>query len=96
MITKQLHIYGTVQGVWYRESMRQEAARQGVTGWVRNRLDGSVEAVVQGTPEALQQVIDWCRRGPEQAVVTRVDVRDVAVGDAGAERFESFIKRPRA
>ena len=96
IITKKLQIYGTVQGVWYRESMRQEAAQRGVNGWVRNCLDGSVEAVVQGTPDTVEQVIGWCRRGPERAVVTGVEIRDVSLEDVGVERFASFQKRPGA
>jgi acylphosphatase len=52
-VTRRLEIRGRVQGVWYRESMRQEAARLRVTGWVRNRADGNVEAVVQARVEAV-------------------------------------------
>ena len=89
-LTRHLSIHGRVQGVWFRESMRLEARRLGVTGWVRNRADGSVEAVVHGTPEAVERITAWARRGPEQARVERVDF-------AAAEgRFESFEKRPTA
>ena len=92
-ITRQLHIRGTVQGVWYRESMRQEAEQLGVTGWVRNRFDGSVEALVQGTPEAVEAIIEWCKRGPERAEVARVEIDEAT---PGSERFDSFVKFPTA
>ena len=87
-VTRRLHVRGRVQGVWFRESVRQEAARLGVTGWVRNRLDGSVEAVVQGTAEAVDAITDWARHGPEQARVDDVEAQS-ADGD-----YKSFDKRP--
>jgi acylphosphatase len=62
--TRRLAIRGRVQGVFFREAMRQEAARLGVAGWVRNRRDGSVEAVVQGAPAAVEAIVAWARRGP--------------------------------
>lgn len=85
--TQHLLITGHVQGVWYRESMRQEAARLDVTGWVRNRTDGSVEAVVSGTPEAVDAITEWARRGPPL-----VRVESLAVSPAEGE-FASFDKR---
>jgi acylphosphatase len=89
-VTRRLEIRGRVQGVWYRESMRREAERLRVTGWVRNRADGNVEAVVQGSPEAVDAITAWARRGPEQARVDAVEVSP-AEGD-----FPSFDKRPTA
>jgi acylphosphatase len=73
---KKLHliIHGRVQGVFFRDSMRQEAQRLGVSGWVRNRSDGSVEAVVHGDPVAVDALVGWARRGPELAHVERVDI----------------------
>ena len=64
MKTQHLLIHGRVQGVWFRESMRSEAERLGVAGWVRNAPDGSVEAVVQGPAEAVDALIEWARNGP--------------------------------
>jgi len=89
-VTRRLEIRGRVQGVWYRESMRREAERLRVTGWVRNRADGNVEAVVQGSPDAVDAITAWARRGPEQARVDAVEVSP-AEGD-----FPSFDKRPTA
>lgn len=76
-VTRQLRIHGRVQGVYYRASMVAEATRLGLHGWVRNRADGSVEALAQGGAPAVQALVDWARRGPPQALVERVDVADV-------------------
>jgi acylphosphatase len=70
--TLHLQITGRVQGVWFRESMRREAERLGVAGWVRNRPDGSVEAVAQGPADAVDALVDWARTGPPQARVERI------------------------
>jgi acylphosphatase len=86
-VTRRLVIRGRVQGVWYRESMRLEAERLGVRGWVANRADGSVEAVVQGSREQVEAITRWAGRGPEQARVS-----DVASTDAEGE-FSRFEKR---
>ena len=86
--TRRLAIRGRVQGVWFRESMRREAERLGVTGWVANRLDGSVEAIVQGTSEQVEGITRWARRGPSEAHVTEVAASE-ATGD-----FSAFEKRP--
>jgi acylphosphatase len=68
-----LRIRGKVQGVFFRESTRIEATRLGLTGWVRNRDDGSVEAVAEGEQAALEDFIRWCHRGPQAARVTDVE-----------------------
>lgn len=84
----RLEIRGLVQGVGYRWSMVGEARRLGLRGWVRNRRDGSVEAMVTGAPNALDHIIRWARRGPEAAAVDSVDVFP-AEGN-----FDSFEQRP--
>ncbi|MBI3767164.1 MAG: acylphosphatase [Deltaproteobacteria bacterium] len=76
-----LHISGRVQGVWYRGAMQAEARRRGVRGWVRNRSDGSVEAVVEGDAVAVRTVADWCRTGPPGAHVADVRERPEPAGD---------------
>jgi acylphosphatase len=75
-VAKRLLISGRVQGVNYRESMRQEALRLGITGWVRNRRDGSVEAVLDGAASDVQAMIEWAHRGPPSARVTDVTVSE--------------------
>jgi acylphosphatase len=74
MITQRLRIRGQVQGVGYRYSLRHEAQRTGVAGWVRNRTDGSVEALLQGAPERVAELIAWARRGPPGARVDEVQI----------------------
>ncbi|HXF79091.1 MAG TPA: acylphosphatase [Usitatibacter sp.] len=87
-LTRRLRVHGRVQGVFFRESMRLEAERLGIAGWVCNRRDGTVEAVVHGTPQAVERITEWARRGPADADVTSVDVSPAE----GA--FERFEKRP--
>ena len=69
-------VRGLVQGVWFRESCRRRASELGVDGWVRNRSDGAVEAVMSGGEAAVAQLVAWCREGPPRADVTGVDVVD--------------------
>jgi acylphosphatase len=75
-MAKHLRIYGLVQGVGYRASFEVQARALGLSGWVRNRIDGSVEAMVRGDQQALDKIIAWARLGPR---ASRVD--DVAVSD---------------
>jgi acylphosphatase len=69
----RLSIHGRVQGVWFRDSVRRAAAEHDVSGWAENRPDGSVEAVLEGAPDAVQAVAAFCRRGPRHARIERVD-----------------------
>ncbi len=75
--TLHLSIHGRVQGVFFRDSMRREALARGIAGWVRNCDDGSVEAVVQGAPAAVDAMVEWARRGPLRAEVTRVQAEPI-------------------
>jgi len=87
-MAKHLKISGRVQGVGFRYSMLEEAERVGVTGWVRNRRDGTVEAVVDGAAGAVDAILAWARRGPRGAHVTDVEVAEIP------ENFERFELRP--
>ena len=87
MPTRRLSIRGRVQGVGYRDAMIRQAIKLGVTGWVRNRYDGSVEAAVSGSEEQLSAIVEWAHRGPP---VFRVDVTP----DEG--EFSSFSRYPTA
>ena len=89
-MAKHLRISGLVQGVGFRDAMCREADRLGVAGWVRNCRDGSVEAVVDGAPEAVEAIVAWARRGPPAARVNNVAVTD-ATGS-----FTGFDWRPTA
>lgn len=77
VVRKQLIVRGHVQGVGYRVSCAHRAGLAGVTGWVRNLADGSVEVAVEGDEEAVQQLVDWCRKGPHMARVTGTDVTEL-------------------
>ena len=91
VITRHLRITGRVQGVGYRWNMAQQAQALGLTGWVRNRRDGSVEALVCGATDAVQALIDWAQRGPVMARVEGVAVTEVEGGEAlgGFEQRET-------
>lgn len=65
---------GRVQGVGYRQACADTARRQHLSGWVRNRRDGRVEALFEGNPGAVARLVDWCRSGPPMATVTGVRV----------------------
>ncbi len=85
-VQKTLHlvIHGSVQGVFFRASMQREAQHLGVSGWVRNRNDGAVEAMVQGEQAAIEAMVRWAQRGPELAHVNRVEINE------GVGNFSSF------
>ena len=72
-------VHGIVQGVWFRESCRRRVEEVGdVTGWVRNRDDGTVEAVFEGPAQPVSVMVAWCRIGPIRAEVTGIDVTEEA------------------
>ena len=76
-----------MQGVGFRWGAREAAQRLGVTGWARNRLDGTVEAEIQGEPEQVEQMLAWLRTGPPGASVQSVDVTDAEPGADDAFRI---------
>ena len=87
-IAKRLLITGRVQGVGFRFYTQRKARELGLTGWVRNCRDGSVEVVIQGAPAAVEAMIAWARRGPPSALVADVQITD-ASGD-----YAAFETRP--
>jgi len=85
-IRAHLIIEGRVQGVWFRDSTRNEATRLNLTGWVKNRFDGSVELVAEGSQEEVKKLIEWCHHGPPGARVTMVhEIKEDYTGN-----FDSF------
>lgn len=76
-IARRAVVHGRVQGVYFRDSTERVARQAGITGWVRNADDGTVQAHVEGAPAAVEQVLQFLREGPAQAEVHRVDVTEV-------------------
>ncbi|MEA2144584.1 MAG: acylphosphatase [Solirubrobacteraceae bacterium] len=76
IIRRRVRAHGRVQGVFFRDSTRGEAAARDVAGWARNCSDGTVEAVFEGDPEAVADMIEYTRRGPGHAQVDRIEVSD--------------------
>jgi acylphosphatase len=74
-IRAQVIISGRVQGVWFRGTTREVAQELGLTGWVRNRYDGTVEAVFEGEASKVRRMVAWCYRGPRMAQVESVDLK---------------------
>ncbi len=87
-VTRRLAISGRVQGVGFRFYLQKKARQLGLTGWVRNRHDGSVEAMIQGEPEAVETMTAWAQRGPPSAVVAEVRISD------GSGDYATFETRP--
>jgi acylphosphatase len=73
-VRRRVLAHGRVQGVFFRDAVRGLALEAGVAGFVRNRADGTVEAVFEGAPEAVARLVDFCRSGPPDAHVERLDV----------------------
>jgi acylphosphatase len=78
MTRRRVVVHGFVQGVFFRDTVRRRALQLGVAGWVRNNADGTVEAVFEGDPEAVESLVTLCHDGPRGARVDRVDVVDEA------------------
>ena len=92
MIARRVVVRGRVQGVGFRYAALEVAEAAGVTGWVRNCRDGTVEALVQGDATSVEAVVAWCRRGPPAARVTDVEVVDAPL-DARLTGFDLHATR---
>jgi acylphosphatase len=88
MIRRRVVVHGHVQGVFFRDSVRRAAQQRSVNGWVANRRDGTVEAVFEGEPAAIERLIAFCREGPRGAQVESVDVTE-----ENPENLTSFTVR---
>lgn len=95
-ITRTLFIRGIVQGVGFRWSLREAALALGLCGWVRNRRDGSVEALIHGTPEAVSRLTDWAHHGPPGARVASVEMREAEREAEPQAPPSGFEQRPTA
>jgi acylphosphatase len=75
-VARRVVVHGAVQGVFFRDTTRRRAESRGVSGWVRNRSDGTVEALFEGDADAVESMVAFAREGPRGAEVERVDVQD--------------------
>jgi acylphosphatase len=87
-IRRRVIVHGRVQGVWFRDSCRGEALGRAVAGFVRNRSDGTVEAVFEGPGPAVEALVEWCRTGPPRARVDDIEVTDEAPSGDTSSSFE--------
>ena len=87
LVARLLRIRGRVQGVYYRASAQEEALRLGLSGWVRNRSDGSVEALVAGGNADVECFIRWAWQGPAAARVVDIEIQQTPVPEAGSFRM---------
>jgi acylphosphatase len=88
VIRRRVVVHGLVQGVFFRDSVRRRAAIVGVTGWVRNTREGTVEAAFEGEPSAVEQLVSFSREGPRGARVDRIEVH--VEEPEGTEVFRSI------
>ncbi len=77
-VRRRVIVHGRVQGVFFRDSARRLAEWRGVAGWARNRQDGTLEALFEGVPAGVEELVDFCGRGPAGAAVERIEVFDEA------------------
>lgn len=91
MKKSSMHVFisGRVQGVWFRANTKQKAEQLSVTGWVKNTSDGRVEAIFEGEENNVKEMIEWCHRGPPQAKIDNVEIKD----QMPTSGFDSFSIR---
>jgi acylphosphatase len=87
-VRRRVVVHGLVQGVFFRDTVRRRAQSRNVAGWVRNNRDGTVEAVFEGEPDAVERLVAFVHEGPSGAIVERVDV-----ADEEDEGLSSFVVR---
>ena len=87
MIRRRVIVHGFVQGVFFRDTVRRRAMSANVAGWVRNNRDGSLEALFEGEPAAVERLVDFCREGPRGAYVDRVELHAEDVEGLSAFRI---------
>ncbi|MBI2967045.1 MAG: acylphosphatase [Bacteroidetes bacterium] len=80
-----IRVFGSVQGVWFRASAKELAGELNINGIAKNEMDGSVYIEAEGSPENLQEFISWCKRGPERALVSKMDYTE-----APLKRYNGF------
>lgn len=83
--TFHIIIRGKVQGVFYRKSTQKKALELGLTGWVKNLKDGSVELEAEGTISKLEELASWCKEGPKNAIVKEIEIREIS-----PKNYENF------
>ncbi len=88
-IRAHVFVSGKVQGVFFRSGAKDRAKELGLTGWVRNLKDGRVEAIFEGEKEKVEKMVEWCRKGPEYAIVKNVEV----IPEEYAGEFNGFVQR---
>jgi acylphosphatase len=86
MKSLRVKVFGEVQNVGFRAMTRHRARKLGVSGWVKNNDDGTVEALFQGTQETVDDMVDWCRKGPPTSYVERIEISE----EPDAEKFKGF------
>jgi acylphosphatase len=82
-VARRVRVHGSVQGVFFRDTTRRRAESRGVAGWVRNCADGTVEALFEGDPDAVESMVAFAREGPRGAQVEHVDVQDTETEGLG-------------
>jgi acylphosphatase len=88
VIARRVIVSGQVQGVFFRDTCARRARSEGVAGWVRNRADGRVEAWFEGRPQAVENMVTWCREGPPRSDVAGVEVTEEDPASLDAFRIE--------